>query len=125
MADLARVYPWLDDAAAPYDLPAPVLHSMHVALEEAVMNLVMHGLPPGGDDTIVVRLSTQPGTAVLVVEDAGEPFDSTSAPEKPQAKSLAEAEVGGLGMKLLRHYCKDISYARIDDVNRLTLRFSY
>jgi hypothetical protein len=36
---------------------------------------------------------------------------------------LLDAEPGGLGIKLLRHYCKDISYARESGRNRLTLGF--
>jgi hypothetical protein len=38
--------------------------------------------------------------------------------------SLHEAEPGGLGLVLIRHYCRDISYERIGNRNRLTLRLS-
>jgi len=122
-ADLALVYPWLDDAAEPYHLPAQILHAMHVALEEAVINIAMHNLQPDSQDSIAVRLCKEPASLVLVVEDSGLQFDPVSAPEKARARSLDEAQPGGLGLKLLRHYCKDISYARIGGLNRLTLRF--
>jgi serine/threonine-protein kinase RsbW len=122
-ADLALVYPWLDDAVAPYGLSAQIRHAMHVALEEAVINVATHNLQPDSQAKIVVRFCIDQGRAVLVVEDAGLPFDPVLAPEKPPATSLSEAEPGGLGLKLLRHYCKDISYTRTDELNRLTLRF--
>jgi anti-sigma regulatory factor (Ser/Thr protein kinase) len=122
-ADLARLYPWLDEAAAPLALPKPLLNSMHVALEEAVMNVVMHGFAPEHVQEIFIHFTPEPEKAVIVVEDAGKPFDVTQAAEKARPESLLDAEPGGLGIKLLRHYCKDISYARESGRNRLTLGF--
>jgi anti-sigma regulatory factor (Ser/Thr protein kinase) len=122
-ADLARLYPWLDEAAAPLALPKPLLNSMHVALEEAVMNVVMHGFSPEHVQEIFIHFTPEPAKAVIVVEDAGKAFDVTQATEKARPASLLDAEPGGLGIKLLRHYCKDISYARESGRNRLTLGF--
>jgi serine/threonine-protein kinase RsbW len=124
-ADLARLYPWLDDAGFRCGVPKPLLQSMQVVAEEAVMNVAMHAYVPGSQGEVIVRLKTQADTAVLVVEDTGPPFDPVAAPEKPRAKDLIEAPPGGLGLKLLRHYCKDISYARTNELNQLTMRFPY
>jgi anti-sigma regulatory factor (Ser/Thr protein kinase) len=122
-ADLARLYPWLDTQADARHLPKTVLARMHVALEEAVMNVAMHAFSPGEPGEITVRLDTSPDGAALVVEDSGRPFDPTAAPSPERPTSLSEARPGGLGLTLLRHYCREISYARIGDRNRLTLRF--
>ncbi len=97
---------------------------MHVALEEAVMNVVMHGLSPAHAQEVLVQLIGLPDKAVLVVEDGGTPFDVTEAAEKARPRSLLDAEPGGLGIKLLKHYCKDISYTREAGRNRLTLGFA-
>jgi serine/threonine-protein kinase RsbW len=123
--DLARLYPWLDDAGSRCGVPKPLLQSMQVAAEEAVMNVAMHAYVPGSLGEIIVQLKTQADMAVLVVEDTGPPFDPVTAPEKPRSKNLTETQQGGLGLKLLRHYCKDISYARTNDLNQLTMRFPY
>lgn len=123
-ADLARLYPWLDEAAAPLGLSKQLMNSMHVALEEAVMNVVMHGFAPEHVQEIFIQFASEAAKAVIVVEDAGRPFDVTLATEKSRPGSLLDAEPGGLGIKLLRHYCKDISYERKSGCNRLTLGFS-
>jgi len=121
--DLGRLYPWLADHGATRELPKPVLQRMHVALEEAVMNVAMHAYAPGEDGEIVIRLRTSADAACLIVEDGGPAFDPTVAPTRERPESLEAMPVGGLGLTLLRHYCADIGYERIADRNRLTLRF--
>jgi anti-sigma regulatory factor (Ser/Thr protein kinase) len=123
VAELGRLYPWLDAEAAALKVPAPTVQKMHVALEEAVMNVAMHAYGSDVTGEIIIRLLASPDAAALIVEDAGPAFDPTSAKPRPRAASLEETEVGGLGLTLLRHYCADIGYERRDDRNRLTLRF--
>jgi len=117
--DLARLYPWLDERAAARRLPKPMLHGMHVALEEAAANAAMHGFP----DEIQVRLCCSDAAATLVVEDNGRAFDPTVVSPAARPASLAETKPGGLGLMLLRHYCADVNYERAGARNRLTLRF--
>jgi anti-sigma regulatory factor (Ser/Thr protein kinase) len=123
LADLARLYPWLDDAAEPFALPSKMLDGMHVALEEAVMNVVMHGYQDDAGGDIMVRLRIEADAAVLQVENHGPAFNPVAALQTAKPVSFADDDIGGLGLKLLRHFCKDISYAREMDNNRLTLRF--
>jgi serine/threonine-protein kinase RsbW len=122
-ADLARLYPWLDTQAEARHLPKAALAGMHVALEEVVLNAAMHAFAPGEPGEITVHLNTAPDTAALVVEDCGHPFDPTTAPSTERPASLADAQPGGLGIILIRHYCREITYERIGNRNRLTLRF--
>jgi anti-sigma regulatory factor (Ser/Thr protein kinase) len=122
--DLARLYPWLEDAGARHDLAPKLLEAMHIALEEAVMNVAMHAILPEDAPEILVQLTIAPGLAELLIEDAGQAFDPVTAPEKPRPKSLAEAEPGGMGLKLLRRYCTNMHYERTTNRNRLTLSFA-
>jgi serine/threonine-protein kinase RsbW len=121
--DLARLHPWLDRATEAVDMPKASLNGMHVALEEVVMNIAMHGFPTGDCGEVTIRLRVSQDAAVFVVEDAGRCFDPVAAPASKRRANLLETEVGGLGLTLLRHYCHDIHYERAGDLNRLTLRF--
>ncbi len=123
LEELSRLYPWLDTEAAGRAVPAALVQKMHVALEEAVMNVAMHAYGPGGDGEITIRLLPQGNAVALMIEDSGPAFDPTTAAERAAPKSLAEARPGGLGLKLLRHFCPDIGYERVDGRNCLTLRF--
>jgi serine/threonine-protein kinase RsbW len=105
------------------DMPKATLNGMHVALEEVVMNIAMHGFPTGDLGEVTIRLRASRDAAVFVVEDAGRCFDPVVAPVSERRANLLETEAGGLGLTLLRHYCRDIHYERAGDLNRLTLRF--
>lgn len=123
-ADLARLYPWLEAAVTPHRLPAAMLLSMHVALEEAVANVVLHGFAPGDPGEIAIALHRDGDELALTVEDCGRAFDPSTTIAPPRARNLAEAQPGGLGLGLMRHYCSRIGYERTDGRNRLTLRFA-
>jgi anti-sigma regulatory factor (Ser/Thr protein kinase) len=114
-ADLGRVYPWLDEEAVADALPEAFLARLHVALEEAVANIVMHAETDG----FTLEYMADAARVTLVITDEGLPFDPVVAP----VASRAEAEAGGKGLILLRHFCKDLHYERADGVNRLTMRF--
>jgi serine/threonine-protein kinase RsbW len=117
--ELAQVYPWLDAAAQTVGAPVGLLPGMHVVLDEAVMNAVMHG----GAASIVLTLTVEPGVVVLTVEDDGAPFDPLTATPREKATRLEEASPGGLGLRLMHHYCQDMAYQRTGGMNRLMLRF--
>lgn len=120
--DLVRLWPWLDAEAA--DLPRRMRHGMHVALEEAVMNVATYAFQPGDPGEIRVLLVRSAAAAMLVIEDSGYEFDPTKVAPATRPATLAEAEPGGLGLTLLHHYCRDIRYERAGVRNRLTLRFA-
>jgi len=124
LPELARLYPWMTDVAAAARLPAPLLAGIRVALEEVVSNVARHGFAPGADGEIVVTFRCEPGGWVLEVSDNGTAFDPTGAPARARGMSLLDDEVGGWGLGLIRHYCKDIAYAHVGGLNRLTLRFT-
>jgi serine/threonine-protein kinase RsbW len=63
------------------------------------------------------------GAAELVIEDDGRDFDPTKVVANTPPENLTEAEPGGMGLNLMRHYCADIRYERVRERNRLTLRF--
>jgi len=121
--DTARLYSWLEEATAARGLAPVFLYKVHVAAEEAVMNVARYAFPPGSDGVFSVRLTLTEEALTLLVEDSGRPFDPLVVPEPVRPASLLDAKPGGLGISLMRHNCRDISYERVGGVNRLTLRF--
>jgi serine/threonine-protein kinase RsbW len=118
------LYAWLDEALARGEAPANVLARMHVALEEAVVNAVLHGFPAGVVGEITVRVSLAGDAARLTVEDNGKPFDPTVAASRPHARSLADAAPGGWGLDLIRRFCPTAAYERKNETNQLTMCFA-
>jgi anti-sigma regulatory factor (Ser/Thr protein kinase) len=85
----AGLYAWLDAALPRSAAPGDVLARIHVALEEAVVNAVLHGFPAGVVGEITVRVSRVGETVRLTVEDNGKAFDPTAAAPRPRAQSLS------------------------------------
>jgi serine/threonine-protein kinase RsbW len=56
------------------------------------------------------------------VEDDGRPFNPLEAPPPDIGKPLAEREVGGLGIHLVRKMMDELEYRRENDKNLLILK---
>ncbi|MBU6257973.1 MAG: ATP-binding protein [Burkholderiales bacterium] len=102
---------------------ARVRGRVQLLLEEAVMNVAMHGgLGDAAREPAVRLVLTLGADAVaLLLEDAGVPYDPRLAPPPQRPATLAEAVPGGLGVHLMRTYARVIDYERRDGRNRLTL----
>ena len=88
---------------------------MRLCLEEVLANIALHG---GEGLSVEAVLTEEPGRLSLSVCDDGKPFDPVTA-ALPEGR-----EIGGNGLVLLRRYCSDLSYRRVEDLNLLTLRFT-
>jgi anti-sigma regulatory factor (Ser/Thr protein kinase) len=117
-AALHDLGPWIEGFAQTNQLRPDVAFALQLCLEEAVSNAVRHG---GGEVTVYVDADAAGVTAWL--EDHGPPFDPLQAAAPVRATSLDDAVPGGLGIHLMREFCKDISYARVGEANRLTFVF--
>ncbi len=122
-AELARMVVWIDEVVSRLGLRAETAHALHLCLEEAVVNVVSYAFEPGTVHDVRVGLWCDGEGVHAVVTDDGRAFDplSRSAPEVPT--DVESAPVGGLGIKLMRRYARDMVYQRVDGTNRLTLSF--
>jgi histidine kinase-like protein len=72
---------------------------------------------------IVIKVERRNQSLVAQIEDNGSAFDPTQVPRPPVPASLAEANVGNLGIHLMRSFAAGMHYERRDSRNRLTMRF--
>jgi anti-sigma regulatory factor (Ser/Thr protein kinase) len=120
MQGLERLGPWVDDVAAGLALTKSAEYALRLCLEEAVANLVMHGVPGTGGDDVAMAVSATVGGLRLTVTDHCEAFDLRSVPPSSLTERSA-GQVGGLGIHLIRQYARQIDYVRDGDANRLTV----
>ena len=112
--EIRRASEWLTTALRQRDVPDPQVECLELALHEVLANVLAHGgsaaLAEPIRICIEVREKATTGEARVKVTDAGIPFDPTGAPEHTQAKTLAEAPLGGLGLPLIRRCSDWMSY---------------
>ena len=84
-------------------------------------NVLAHGGSAARAEPIRIRIEVRAqgttGDAGVEVSDAGIPFDPTGAPAHTPAKTLAEAQPGGLGLLLIRRCADWMRYRRDGDRN--------
>jgi anti-sigma regulatory factor (Ser/Thr protein kinase) len=122
LAELDKLTAWIE-ASTREGISPNLSFNIQLCLEEAVANAIMYGAASDDQMEIAVELEGNGGAVVALIEDTGRPFDPTQAPPPARANSLAEAEVGNVGIRLMRSFANVMHYERRDGRNRLTLQF--
>jgi serine/threonine-protein kinase RsbW len=122
LAELERLAVWIDGWAM-RDLSASLSFAVQVCLEEAVANIIMYSTTKDDRLEIVVEVEREDQSVVARIEDNGSAFDPTQVPRPPVPASLAEANIGNVGIHLMRSFASGMHYERRDSRNRLTMRF--
>ncbi|MEI9981876.1 MAG: ATP-binding protein [Aliidongia sp.] len=121
LAETARLAPWLASLAETSAWPAKLAFAIELCLDEVVTNIALHGGAAAGK--ISIEIDQDAGSVTARIEDVGAAFDPTTG-ARAVPTSLDEAEIGGLGLVLVQHYASELRYERVDERNRLTLRFA-
>jgi anti-sigma regulatory factor (Ser/Thr protein kinase) len=123
MSGLARLGDWVDKVVATLALDAKAEYAVRLCVEEAVANVVMHGVPAGSTEagTVTLRVHADAEALRIAVEDHCAAFDPSHVAPPEHPSNLAEAREGGLGIHLMRQYARSIDYARLEGTNRLTV----
>lgn len=131
VGDARRAAEWLGAVALAHGVPAEHLVRLDHCLDEALANVIMHGGATARAAQVLLRFGVRRGrggcTAELLVVDEGAEFDSSTLPAEPRPKpaSLAEADLGGLGLLMLRNFSDELTYRRSDGRNHLTICVSW
>lgn len=120
-SEIRRMSLWLDAAFRQLGLPAELLSKFDLCADEAVTNIISYAFPENGAHEISLRLSVINMMASLEIEDDGIPFNPLDAPEHVQPASLEEANIGGLGVELIRRFMDECNYARHNGRNVLKM----
>ena len=126
MDELPRVFAWTEDVANKASLPDWTRYALLLCIEEVVSNVIRYGYPEDhrdiSKDTVELTIGWDKDAATLTIEDKGIAFDPRELAAPTLPKTVEEAQIGGLGIHLIRRYAESMDYTRNADTNRLTLR---
>jgi anti-sigma regulatory factor (Ser/Thr protein kinase) len=99
------------------------LAAVELVLEESVTNVLRYGYEPGSAEhhQIDIDLQVDPEEVQVLVIDDGRPFDPLDEGGIVLPDTLDEAQVGGLGLLMIRNTASRLSYERIDGCNRFLM----
>jgi anti-sigma regulatory factor (Ser/Thr protein kinase) len=124
-AEIPNVSAWLGEVGAARGIPPEPLWRLDLCMTEALANIIDHGGERAAAHPISLGLAVRgagaAGEAALVISDGGAAFDPVTAPAKPLAATLAEAEPGGQGLVLMRRFADALDYAFREGRNQLTI----
>jgi anti-sigma regulatory factor (Ser/Thr protein kinase) len=120
-ADLAVLSERVEQFGERHGLPAGLISTMNLVLEEAVTNVIDYAFDEGDVPMIRVRLTYTGQSLTAAVEDNGRPFDPLQAPLPATDVPIEEREVGGLGITLIRKMMDRVEYSRTPSTNVLVL----
>jgi len=127
---LDQVSPWLEQAWLECDLPEALRFEMGLCLYEAVANVVMYafddldGYMMASDavaHVIEISLILHNNAIEFTIQDDGRPFDPLTQEERPRATTIAEAQLGGRGIPLMRGLSDKLEYRRSNSYNYLSI----
>jgi anti-sigma regulatory factor (Ser/Thr protein kinase) len=120
---------WLQDIAGRETWPDRVRFGLMLSMDEALTNVLAYAFAPdastGEAPAIELRCVRDGQHIHIEIADNGRPYDPTAWSPAPLAATLDDATPGGQGVRLMRHYLKDLRYRRDGGWNRLTLVARY
>jgi serine/threonine-protein kinase RsbW len=122
---VALAMQWLEAIAEREDWPPKVSFGLVLSLDEALTNVVSYAFTAGTADgnapAVTLTLRREGSDLQLEIVDNGQPYDPTLVTPPPIATDLDEAEIGGHGVRLIRHYIKGLAYRHEQGQNHLAL----
>jgi len=104
-------------------VPAEKAARLELAVEEWAANVCRHAYPEGGG-ALEVSVRAEPGRVVVEIADDGCPFDPIAMRAPDVSLPLAERQLGGLGVLLIKRMLEDVRYRREGDHNIVTFTVS-
>lgn len=122
--ELNKLNVWINNNITTlFKLSENVVFKIDLTLTELIANIISYGYPNQCESEINIKCQFLNGIIKIEVEDTGIPFNPLEMPDIILPKSLEEADIGGLGIFMIRKYIDESSYQREDNKNIFTIQF--
>lgn len=120
--EIGRTTAFIEELGEELNLSPSLIMHINLAIEEAIVNIILYAYPKGSTNTITLSASCTNVELTFVLTDKGVAFDPTQIPEADISLPVEERPVGGLGIFLVRKIMGEVTYQRINDENRLEMK---
>jgi len=118
LQSLARV---LEDLGRTIGLSLEHIHTLNLAMEEIITNIIRYGYEDDREHRIEVRIVVDDTRVNLEIEDDGKSFNPLEVPIPDVDRPIAERPIGGLGLFLVRNLMDELAYTRRGGKNILSM----
>lgn len=118
--NLERMFTFIRAAASKQGFDPSLVNKIQLASEEALVNVISYAYPAGGG-TLEIVCDNLPDRLQITVIDSGKAFDPLALPDPDINAPMEKRRIGGLGIYLMKQIMDEVSYARENERNVLTM----
>lgn len=119
--ELEQIYATLMQLSSNWNIPAKLITTINLAIEEAFSNTVNYAFQDGQVHQIGITFIKKANTLEIIMIDDGLAYDPTRNEDPQVDLPASERPVGGLGIFLIKKLMDDVEYQRKDNKNHLKL----
>lgn len=121
--NIPQVTEWIDEELEALDCPMKAQMQIDIAIDELFSNIARYAYSPEvGQATVRIETEEDPLAVVITFLDHGIPFDPLKRDDPDVTRTLADREVGGLGIFMVKKTMDEIRYEYKDGQNILSIK---
>lgn len=110
LTEITKVARFIEELGLSLQLPASIVMSVDLAVEEAITNIIHYGYPMHDSSEIILRANLNSGVLTFLIIDDGVSFDLSEKDASNVTLSLEQRLVDGLGISLIRRTMDEVNY---------------
>jgi serine/threonine-protein kinase RsbW len=121
LSELKALHQHLNNWGGDIGLPADSILRINICLDELFTNIVSYGFDDDLEHIIIFTLSGK-NLVTITIEDNGILFNPLEKIDPNFPDNVESANIGGLGIHIIRKLMDNVSYERKQGKNKLTMR---
>ena len=122
LSELKALHQHLENWGGEIRLPANSILRINVCLDELFTNIVSYGFDDDLEHIILFTLGGDNHSVAINIEDDGIPFNPLGKIDPDFPENVESADIGGLGIHIIRQLMDNVSYERKQGKNKLAMR---
>ena len=122
VSELKALHQHLDNWGGDIGLLANSILRINICLDELFTNIVSYGFDDDLEHIIIFTLSGDNDLVVINIEDNGIPFNPLGKIDPDFPDNVESADIGGLGIHIIKKLMDNVSYERKQGQNKLSMR---
>ena len=123
-SEIGRMFSILEEFCQQNGISDDDLFNIRLVLDEAVINVVMHGYEDMAEHLSNVALSLVAEVLTIHMDDDGVPYNPLNAPAPRFDLPVEQRRIGGLGVHIMKTLARKVEYRREDNRNHLTIELN-
>ena len=120
-SEIARMFTLLEGFCQANEIPEDDMFNVRLVLDEAVINVIVHGYEDSRRHEIHVSLSLDSGALAVHIDDDGIAYNPLDAPAPRFDLPIEQRRIGGLGVHIMKTLASSVEYRREDGRNHLDI----